>query len=639
MALKIASGRTRADQQDFSFGASNKAGLPVKARKRPISEPVAVTAILMIAGILRVTFAAQGWPHVESDEAILGLMADNILWHGAHPIFFYGQHYLGSLQAYLAVPFFAVLGPTTFALDVTTTAQTLLFLLLLYLFTRRVYSPGVAWCTLLLLALGPGQALFYEMRAGVGAQDTLVFGALVLWLTVVRLHMMGKSWKVLALDFGIGVTAGLGLWSDFLFVPFIVGAALAFGVHSIWSARTALRSYTGWNRLVQLLLTLLGASAALLPFMVVTIASHGAIFREVGSAAGVPGTGDGAAHPWILGLLRSLGQQLAATLLVGLPRTLGSTTLCMQCVAWPSSHPASITSLLIQTLIAAPFSLGALACWAQAAASLAREARLSLGHAGQDSLIRWTAGKAFIDVRWCGRFMLVVGGALTLLDYIASRSSYDFPADSARYLVGLYLCTPFIAEPLWQRSREVGQWLKARRRSPWHNSRLRLSAFICFVLLILVLLLQVGGLMRIERGVADASLYGSPVSGRDRQVISFLESHGAVYFYTTYWVCSRLMFEAEEQVTCSVISDQNPFEPGLNRIPASTARVAAAPHPAYVFDTLPAGIRAFNTFVSDFHQSLAGQVAVHLANGDSRFAGYTVANIAGYLIYYYAGPA
>jgi len=33
------------------------------------------------------------------------------------------------------------------------------------------------------------------------------------------------------------------------------------------------------------------------------------------------------------------------------------------------------------------------------------------------------------------------------------------------------------------------------------------------------------------------------------------------------------------------------------------------------------------------------QVAARIAQGDPRFAGYTAATVAGYLIYYYAGSA
>ncbi|HEY7982637.1 MAG TPA: hypothetical protein VID73_00630 [Ktedonobacterales bacterium] len=146
----------------------------------------------MAALLLRVGLASRGWPAPNSDEATLGLMTQDILRHGAHPVFFYGQHYMGALQAYLAVPAFAALGPTSFALHVTTALQSVAFLLALYALARLIYSPAVAVVTLLLLAIGPPEMLFFELRAGAGTQDTLLFGTLVLLLTCVRLR---RPWR------------------------------------------------------------------------------------------------------------------------------------------------------------------------------------------------------------------------------------------------------------------------------------------------------------------------------------------------------------------------------------------------------------------------------------------------------------
>src|SRR5262245_65147200 len=93
------------------------------ARKLRRSEWAFVALILAVAAAGRLFLAARGWPTFNSDESIIGLMTDDILRHGAHPIFFYGQNYMGALQAYLAVPFFLLLGATPFALLVTATIE------------------------------------------------------------------------------------------------------------------------------------------------------------------------------------------------------------------------------------------------------------------------------------------------------------------------------------------------------------------------------------------------------------------------------------------------------------------------------------------------------------------------------------
>ena len=47
---------------------------------------------------------------LNSDEVLPGLMARHILLEGERPVFFYGQHYFGALEAYAIAALFAVFG-------------------------------------------------------------------------------------------------------------------------------------------------------------------------------------------------------------------------------------------------------------------------------------------------------------------------------------------------------------------------------------------------------------------------------------------------------------------------------------------------------------------------------------------------
>jgi len=60
------------------------------------------------------------WPqsHFDADSAITGLMATHLADGRAFPLFYYGQNYLLGVDAYLAAPLFAVLGPSVTALKV-----------------------------------------------------------------------------------------------------------------------------------------------------------------------------------------------------------------------------------------------------------------------------------------------------------------------------------------------------------------------------------------------------------------------------------------------------------------------------------------------------------------------------------------
>lgn len=604
------------------------------ARRISRREPMLVALILASATALRLLLAGRGWSYVNSDEGVWGLMVDNILWHGAHPIFLYGAHYMGALQTYLAAPFFMIFGPTNLALHITTTFETLLFLLVLYAFTRHVYTPGVAICALALLALGPQQAIFYEIRAAAHAQDALLFGALVLWLSFLRLRRPASLCTCLLLDLGIGLAAGVGLWCTFLTLPFILAAGVALSVEAIRSNRAS--PDHRWKRHLagQSLLLLVGLGIGIAPFIAGNLADGGSGFTEMLTAGGAPGSS--AAVSGLPGYLLALGQQITATLLIGLPHLLGSTTICVQCPIWPAPAstitPAEVWRVV---LFSAPFSLVAIILWLVAALPLTRDVWQAIRRNQHPAALNGnfsptsfdTRKLSPFDARWWGRAMLVSGGALTGLVYAASRSSYLVSDTSTRYLVGLYVCTPLVAAPLWQSSRRLWHWLSTTKPPVQGSLRPRLLIWLATTLLIGIFVLNSAGAVSLLRETANRQLYGIPAGAREEQLLQFLQSHQVSHFYTTYWVCYRVMFAAQERLTCAVVDNNNVFQPGYNRVPGYLAVVAAAPHPAYVFDLT----------THEVTPRVIDQVATRIASDDPRFAGYSRAQFAQYVVYYYVG--
>jgi predicted membrane-bound mannosyltransferase len=67
--------------------------------------------IILFAILLRLILIGVGWPPTDSDESTIGLMALHIAYHGEAPIFFYGQGYMGTLEAYLPALLFYLFGP------------------------------------------------------------------------------------------------------------------------------------------------------------------------------------------------------------------------------------------------------------------------------------------------------------------------------------------------------------------------------------------------------------------------------------------------------------------------------------------------------------------------------------------------
>jgi hypothetical protein len=591
-------------------------------------EALGAGALFLIAGALRLGLAMRGWPYINSDEAVMGLMSVDIAHGVSRPVFSYDQNYIGALQTYLAAPFFAMLCNDPLALRLATLLETLLFLIVIYALARLIYSPGVALLTLALLSLGPEYLLKHELQAGVGAQDTLLFGALTVWLATLRLRGGWSRWARLGLDATLGLAIGLGLWGDLLFVPYVFAAALALGycsariIANAWrdgrNARQAVVRLAS-DGLALLIMAALGAA----PLLVANIASGGATFRHVTEIAGAAGSSSASGS---LGShLVHLIQQIGATLLVGLPAALGSEPVCRGCAIWPAAgSPATGAPVVRAILIGAPFTLVIVGLWLASALPLARDARRTIARAvTRAPAARWVGRLLMLpapDARWWGRFMLVTGGALTVLQYMVSQASYDRPTFTNRYLVGIYIAAPLVAAPLEPALQATWRALRAGAAPGW-------QALAGSALLAIMLGFSVFGAAHSMSVAANTAMYGDPLNSRDARLVSFLEAHHATAFYTGYWTCGRLILASEERLDCAVVSMDDAFNPGFNRYPAAVREVDATPHPAWVFDMT----------ALDVDTSVPQQIAACARAGAPSCAGYTSATINGYLIYYYPG--
>ncbi len=589
-------------------------------------EALIAGVLFVIAAALRLGLASHGWPYLNSDEAVMGLMGVDIWRRGARPVFTYSQDYIGALQAYLSAPFFALLSGDPLALRLATLLQTLLFLAVMYALTRRLYTRGIALLTLAVLAFGSDYALKHELQAGVGAQDTLLFGALVVWLTVVRLRGGWGPVARLALDAGIGLAIGLGLWGDFLFLPYVAVAALALGytaLHMLARARREGRSWIGARWLaLQLTVALCAALLGAAPLLLANIASHGETFRHVTSIAGTPGSRS--VSEAMGARLAQLAGQIGATLLVGLPNALGSELICGGCVIWPAQGSVVTFFRAARAVaITAPFTIVVVGLWLASALPIARDARRRLARIVDAPPLRWIGRLLALpspDARWWGQFMLIVGSALTVLQYMVSQASYNYPTYTNRYLIGISIAAPLVVAPLYTALLSIWRAMRSRRVP-------RLRALAGTTMLVVILGYGMAGAAHSLALASDSSINGNPVNTRDARLVTFLEAHHATDFYTGYWTCGRLILATRERLNCSVLSLHDAFKPGFNRYPPAVRAVAAAAHPAWVF----------NTWALDVDAGVPQQVAACVRSGDPRCAGYTSAMVNGYLIYYFAG--
>jgi hypothetical protein len=605
------------------------------ARSIRLDEWSIVALMLALAALGRIVLAAHGWPDFNSDESVVGLMTDDIMRHGAHPVFFYGQNYMGALQAYLAVPFFLLLGATPFALLVTATTETILCFLVLYLFTREVFTREVALVTLLLLASGPFSALGAELHVGAGEHDTLLLGALILWLVTLRLRGHGRLRAQLALDAGVGLVIGVALWCDFLILPFGLAATLAL------IARAAWRIFANRERILKLRLGLEAGAAmlyfllGLAPLLLANIASGGATFREVFGTANSPSVQfSPPLPPGLGGVAQALYLQIAATLLVGLPHGMGNTVVCGACAVWPlPTEGASTGAIIWAAIISAVFSLFVVLCWALAAYPIARDILRDTWRMFVASRRRIDARPALslrsgsYDARWWGRAMLVLGALGTVMQYALTHVSYIYPISSARYLVGLFLCAPLVTAPLIAGLEAGWRWGISAVSSLSHETLRKppLRSIGASALLVILVALNLGGWRLAFAESSDQIAHGQPTGERQATLIAYLQDHQISRFYTDYWTCYKLVFATDQRLACAVFHNESVFRPGTARLSDMNALVAATPHAPYVFD-----------MTSPQQQERAQEFARAISRGDPRAKGYTRTRIGEYEVYTYA---
>jgi hypothetical protein len=515
------------------------------------------TIALVVGGIgLRLTLAALGWPATDSDEATFGLMALHISERGAHPIFFYGQNYMGAVEAYLAAGAFRLFGPSLFTLRLSTIALSAGFLVSCYLLARLLYGRGLALATLALLAIGSNVALLLQVFTNGGYADTLFFGSLLLLLATLLARpesgaLTKRRWRLLA--FGAwGLAAGIGLWSDVLILPFILTSGLLL---------LAFR----WRELLRGMGAVVVAGLVVGAFPLVAFAAAGNNpFQGAAAVQQAPNAAQG-------GALALYAGQIAGTFLVSLPDSTSGAALCPlgRAESWPLAHasPAALACTTVHGL----WSLGYLALLGAALVVGARACRAAWPHMRCDELHASERTQLVIPI---ARFALALSAALTLALYISSPVAARAPQVVMRYLVGLTLATPALLAPLWR-------WATSRAAPAARKAWMGRGALVVVALAYLL------GLASVLQAIPDARMEAQ----RQERLISSLDRLGVTAIYTDYWTCDRLAFLSHERIICSTLNPELQLD--LDRYAPYGERVAATPTPPYLFPTDSAQARSF----------------------------------------------
>ncbi|MDG4786358.1 hypothetical protein O7626_10525 [Micromonospora sp. WMMD1102] len=532
-------------------------------RSGTLDRPGALALGLGLLGLgYRLALVLLTVPGSNSDEATFGLAALHIADGRELPVFLYGQHYMGTVQSYLAAPLFLLFGAGWIPLRIPLLLLYAAFVYLVYRLTRRLYSPWLATFAVGVLALG-GERVVRDQITAVGGRPEVKPAVLGLLLIALALGQHRTRHRYLA--FGLfGLLAGLCVWDDWLVLPYL---AVAFGVLLVGCWRDLLGPAGA--------LLVAGFLVGVAPLVADNLTAPTgqdsiSVLRQVseGEEAATPGD-----------------DRLHGALLVGIPLATG---LCRP----EGCDPLEMTwgGLYLALLLAA----GALAALGLARPARHRDPTRSsyTERAGDAARISYTerAGDAArtsdaarvgdtgrsgdglraARVGYAAQLALVLGAALTVAAYARSSLAGSAPLASARYLSILQISLPAVLWPLWLLARRSG---RTGVRPP-----IRLAGILGAAVLALLVALLVGptGHLVGEIGTIRAE-------ERDqRRLARTLERAGVQAVYAEYWTCNRLVFVTRERVACAVLGEN--LRPGQDRYPAYPKRVGAAERPGFVFE-------------------------------------------------------
>src|SRR5919204_2464527 len=194
---------------------------------------IGLTGLLLVGLAVRLAVIASPIGEIDGDEAVVGLMARHIAFVGERPVFYWGQPYLGSLEAFSAAPLFRVFDSSTFVLKLVPAAYSLGFGGLSATRARRLFGTGAGLATAAYLALPPAMWAVWSTKARGGYAELLFLGQAVLLATLALARSPNRRLALLW-----GVLAGLALWTHLLAVVYLAPAIvfLLLARRDEWSA-------------------------------------------------------------------------------------------------------------------------------------------------------------------------------------------------------------------------------------------------------------------------------------------------------------------------------------------------------------------------------------------------------------------
>ena len=200
---------------------------------------------LLLAIIVRMWLTVHTNGVIAGDEAMVGIQAEHIL-HGEHPIYYYGQAYMGSLQMYLIAGILFFTGPAVWAVRIEPLIISLFLVYITWCFSAALAEGAhlgfraktlFMFIATLTAAFAPLYDTVEELRTTGGYVEAFT---VMLWLLFCAYRLTqrwqgGASARELAIRWaGIGFLVGLGCWIDPLVVYALLTIAIWIGGYFIF---------------------------------------------------------------------------------------------------------------------------------------------------------------------------------------------------------------------------------------------------------------------------------------------------------------------------------------------------------------------------------------------------------------------
>ncbi|MCB0328069.1 MAG: glycosyltransferase family 39 protein [Bdellovibrionales bacterium] len=173
--------------------------------------PLIIFGALVIGALLRLDFLFASHFIIDSDEAIVGLMAKHMSEGAPVPVFYYGQHYMGALEPLMLSFLFQWFGFVPELIKVVPLLFSLGFIVVCYFLGRELGGKTAAAYAALIAAVPPSVLVVWSTKARGGFIEIVFLVAVALLFSLYWYRDSKWSWARLGI---VALIVGFGWWTN-----------------------------------------------------------------------------------------------------------------------------------------------------------------------------------------------------------------------------------------------------------------------------------------------------------------------------------------------------------------------------------------------------------------------------------------